>query len=1378
MGLGAPGGPMMGPPPHAHPTVPEPTSVEQILATIQGALSVDKATRSAAEGLLHGWEADAAPGFLSGLMRIVEQRDSVPEPIRLLAVVVAKNAVGSSWRKTLGTREWSRVPDEEKAVVREGAVQLLLADPSERVALQLSLLITNIARFDFPGRSENLLQLLLSAAGYDAQLAPAVKLRALKALKRVLQGLGSKRFVIEAPQQAAGAPLALPDLSSLSQRITAERELFKTRLSDCFAPLHGLLTQHAAAFIAAAPGWEVSGPFAAAAAACLQALLYLIPSPTPDELAPGTQGVLEAIHTVCTTVQRGPPASLGAASSAAGEQWTDTGGKLYERLAALAIAYLDTNPLPFAEFVPFFLELFVQSALIGLDAATVRAMRPKRRVLLVRFISKALLNPFYRQEWVESPLPPHLPPQRLQHLMEARARAARAHAALSGLLTGATCAQLVEALVAKYVALSGEELEEWRDDPESYARTMEVESGPDADTPRPIGVGLLLCMLEHGGEAVAVVLLGLASALQQRQTTPDALLMREACYRCIGEGFNHVSSHINFEAWYNAELAPLLTSNAPLPPPPGASAPPPPSPLGGGKIGPPGSEQVLLASVLAARALWLLGVCGGELPAAALGGAYQLCVCYLAAEDVVVALSSVTSLLGLLSLVLDDQAALEQLRAQQRAAQGRGAGAAGGLAGRVDAMQLAEGAAAAGDQQENAGAIAEANARVESRLAALSNEVTAAALLNCFGLLSRLREVESMVRVLQLVSVLVEALGERIRPHLGIIAAGLPQVWSRAEMLSAAAASAAEATSLLDRDAARRRASDAAGPSTPGAGGAATPGGAAGAAAGTPGSAAAGRGRPGALAAARGAAADSGGGMGHEAGAVVRLHSALIAVLTHLVGKLRAVALEDPNICGVVFPLLKYSTRVGTPEGEVLVDEAFRLWSVTIASLPSVPPQLRELLPNAAALLRRGRDHAALLPLLEAYLLLDAADSLQPLAADMGRALEASISNTATAVLAAVGAPGTGPGGAAGGGAPGSTPAAPGGAGGAAAVQIPLSAETPAEAMSAAALIDVLLQLFPPGGSAAASPAQHGPVVQLVAPALRSMAALLAHPAVPSAGLNVKIINIFEGFLEVLGRLWLLSPMTFPELVAGLDAAQAAAAAAVAAQQAANGGAGGGAGTGAGAVEGGAVERLLDRWLTIAAARFLEEVVGVKTMSMLGRFRRRMATMSLASLLRAGVCEQLFEPRKVLRVCSLAVQALADDSEFAADQSELDSLDFAADLAQDTVLARRLAITRADPVRKVDVHECVRGLLAKLSERAGGPDAFLAALAAHGAPERLRLQLAAVITGQRLGAGGIIDGEEPEDSADPADDDELYGLAPPGLSEGGVGFVSSGSTPE
>ena len=46
------------------------------------------------------------------------------------------------------------------------------------------------------------------------------------------------------------------------------------------------------------------------------------------------------------------------------------------------------------------------------------------------------------------------------------------------------------------------------------ARSMDVESGPDADTPRPIGVGLLLCMLERGGDDVVIALIRLAQTMQ------------------------------------------------------------------------------------------------------------------------------------------------------------------------------------------------------------------------------------------------------------------------------------------------------------------------------------------------------------------------------------------------------------------------------------------------------------------------------------------------------------------------------------------------------------------------------------------------------------------------------------------------------------------------------------------------------------------------------------------------------------------------------------------------------------------------------------------------------------------------------------------------
>ncbi len=65
--------------------------------------------------------------------------------------------------------------------------------------------------------------------------------------------------------------------------------------------------------------------------------------------------------------------------------------------------------------------------------------------------------------------------------------------------------------------------------------------------------------------------------------------------------------------------------------------------------------------------------------------------------------------------------------------------------------------------------------RIATRLAAVS-EVATVALQAGFGLLDRLGEVESMVRVLQLVSVMVEVMDSRIQPQLPIIAANLTRV--------------------------------------------------------------------------------------------------------------------------------------------------------------------------------------------------------------------------------------------------------------------------------------------------------------------------------------------------------------------------------------------------------------------------------------------------------------------------------------------------------------------------------------------------------------------------------------------------------------------------
>ena len=65
------------------------------------------------------------------------------------------------------------------------------------------------------------------------------------------------------------------------------------------------------------------------------------------------------------------------------------------------------------------------------------------------------------------------------------------------------------------------------------------------------------------------------SALQSLPVLPGTLLLREACYRAVGEGFAHVSQHIDFTAWYASELQSLLEKgyavSGPLPPCPALS---------------------------------------------------------------------------------------------------------------------------------------------------------------------------------------------------------------------------------------------------------------------------------------------------------------------------------------------------------------------------------------------------------------------------------------------------------------------------------------------------------------------------------------------------------------------------------------------------------------------------------------------------------------------------------------------------------------------------------------------------------------------------------------------------------------------------------------
>ena len=815
---------------------------------------------------------------------------------------------------------------------------------------------------------------------------------------------------------------------------------------------------------------------------------------------------------------------------------------------------------------------------------------------MVRFIAKTLLCPFYRPEWVKAPIPPYLSPVQKQQTEQYRAKAAVAHDALKKLtdLRIGPCGPLVEAIVSKYIALSPEELEEWRDDPESYARSMDVESGADADTPRPIGVGLMLCMLERGGEDVASALLVLTQRTHAiSPPTEGSILMREACYRCIGEGYNHIMPVVSFGSWFESELSPQLISRLP-------------TFLQG--------TQQLSDSVLQSRALWLLGVCGHHLAIHQWCNAYELVVKHIGSKDLVVALTSVSAALSLTSSIMDDQMVLEQYLNAMRPK--------GGMpnCNMLESLKLKETAVAVQEKGEEQmdGAMKEVKMKIEARTEALAGTMNEA-LQGCFALLdNRLHEVESMVRALQLVSVLVEVMGPRILPHLGAIASALPRIWSLA---SSHVSSSSSSPSKTNQSNAEKGSSD--------------------------------------------------------MGGVVRLHSALIAVLTHIVGKLRSAAVNDPQIAGVIYPMLALGSSLHSAESECLIEESFRLWNNTIASLSTVSQPMLDLLPNLGRLLSRGKDNAAVFPIIESYLLLGAASALNPLSDSLKASLEKTVLNITQAVVQSLepSIPSPSP-----------NAMAPSGSGSGAGGQgRALSTETTNEAMAAAALVDVMIQLFP-----LETPS-------LLASTLKAMAALVAHPDIPIQGPSIKILNILEGFVEVLGRLLLIGPGLYSALLEHLPQGSSA--------------------------------RFIDRWLHVASTRFLEEIVGVRSMAMLGRYRRRIATAALCSLVAADTCPDLYlDPKILTRAIGLSLQAVLDNLEYATDNAELDDLDFKRDLSEDFVMVKRIAVTRADPIRTMGIPDKVRGMLKTIATKAGGEQALVSLVEKY-APVRVVNQLRLVMQG-------------------------------------------------
>jgi len=120
-----------------------PLTTQTLYHVLQSASSNDQQQVRTGTQQLQNWER--SPGYY-GLLQSLHIEYSLPVELRYLAIIQLKNGIDKYWRKTAS----NAIKAEEKHLIRSRCLQSGVHEPDNRLALQISILVAKIVRYEFP----------------------------------------------------------------------------------------------------------------------------------------------------------------------------------------------------------------------------------------------------------------------------------------------------------------------------------------------------------------------------------------------------------------------------------------------------------------------------------------------------------------------------------------------------------------------------------------------------------------------------------------------------------------------------------------------------------------------------------------------------------------------------------------------------------------------------------------------------------------------------------------------------------------------------------------------------------------------------------------------------------------------------------------------------------------------------------------------------------------------------------------------------------------------------------------------------------------------------------------------------------------------------
>ncbi|KAE9250509.1 hypothetical protein PF004_g2924 [Phytophthora fragariae] len=521
------------------------------------------------------------PG-VDGAPRNLAQLAAEDADVRLLGVLWLKHYLKAQWRQRKATNLLS---DDERAHVRSVLLFGALHEPQPTVALHLALVVSAIARAEFPNQwaFESLFPPMLQPLRRQ-EAVPDVgsERRGVDVCYRVVKELAARRLMQHRKQFAM---LSVELLPLLLQYWTA----VATQLNDFLQTQVDAVTQSSfekAAAIAVAlgsTGAEQLNVLATTTKLISTMLLNAFRDLSALQNGELMRSALVEFYNQLERLVKFRQAFGAVVGDAGGvnagvevEEAMLTLDKCMHRVAAIVVGVQNSYPMEFREYLPPYLTLFwnVLNAFAS-DRSTALPSPRRLQIDALQFFANVLSCRLYKNESLSGP---DGTTRVMSKVITAAGDVAltdamvlEAQAAVQTFFTQVEnrFASMLNMVVMHYMTLTAKDLEEWQNDPEAYCTLME--SLTAKESVRACAENVFLTLVQNFPDQTIPALTQLTSSASaylvelgrgQASTARDdrRVLDMDAVLLAIGLGCYDLHDCFEFEPWFLSNLVPILVN--------------------------------------------------------------------------------------------------------------------------------------------------------------------------------------------------------------------------------------------------------------------------------------------------------------------------------------------------------------------------------------------------------------------------------------------------------------------------------------------------------------------------------------------------------------------------------------------------------------------------------------------------------------------------------------------------------------------------------------------------------------------------------------------------------------------------------------------------